>query len=197
MEAIRVLHVGYTSAVKACTQTANQVHALVVTVPADLRDKLNGNSIRVIVKVCSRFRIGGKSDVVLRSYKIVLKHPARRYELLTAEISDYKAQLKSLCRRTNPVLLAATGIAPETAAVLLVAAGDNPQRLGSEASFAALCRVSPVEASSGRIIRHRFNRGGNHPSQQSLMAYSYDTHALRRTHPKILRKTHNRRQNPA
>ena len=51
---------------------------------------------------------------------------------------------------------------------LLVAVGDNPQRLKSEASFAHLCGVAPVPASSGKTVRHRLNRGGNRDANRAL-----------------------------
>ncbi len=60
------------------------------------------------------------------------------------------------------------GIGTENAATLLVVAGDNPQRLRSEASFASLCGVSPIEASSGKVVRHRLNRGGNREANRAL-----------------------------
>jgi transposase len=60
------------------------------------------------------------------------------------------------------------GIGTDSAATLLIVAGDNPQRLGSEASFASLCGVSPIEASSGKVVRHRLNRGGNREANRAL-----------------------------
>ena len=78
-----------------------------------------------------------------------------------AEIEELTTQINHLCAQVNPALLAASGVGADTAAALLVTAGDNPERMQSEASFAALCGASPVQASSGRTIRHRLNRGGN------------------------------------
>ena len=60
------------------------------------------------------------------------------------------------------------GVGPDTAAALLVTAGDNPKRLTTEASFAALCGASPVQASSGQTIRHRLNRGGNRQANNAV-----------------------------
>ena len=82
--------------------------------------------------------------------------------------STLDAELRRLCERANPALLGACGVGAETAAALLVAAGDNPERLRSEASFAALCGTSPIEASSGRTVRHRLNRGGNRQANNAL-----------------------------
>ena len=86
---------------------------------------------------------------------------ARRHQALTAEIDELDAELLALCEQANPALLGACGVGAETAAALLAAAGDNPERMRSEAAFAALCGASPIEASSGPRTRHRLNRGGN------------------------------------
>nr|WP_207393961.1 transposase [Actinomadura formosensis] len=66
------------------------------------------------------------------------------------------------------LLLGTYGVGPDTAAALLIAAGDNPERPGTRASFAALCGVSPIEASSGRTQRHRLNRGGDRQANCAL-----------------------------
>jgi len=94
---------------------------------------------------------------------------ARRYEALSAEIAELDAQLDRLVRQVAPEeLVALAGLGTDHAATLLIVAGDNPQRLRSEASFASLCGVSPVEASSGRVVRHRLNRGGNRDANRAL-----------------------------
>jgi transposase len=59
------------------------------------------------------------------------------------------------------------------AAILLVAAGDNPDRLRGEAAFAAMCGVNPVEASSGKIVRHRLNRSGNRQANHALWRIAF------------------------
>ena len=100
--------------------------------------------------------------------KTALRALARRHQALTAEIDHYDTELLALCEHTNTALLSACGVGVEVASALLVAAGDNPDRLRSEASFAALCGVSPIEASSGRTVRHRLNRGGNRHADNAL-----------------------------
>ncbi|MFD5905809.1 transposase [Streptomyces microflavus] len=92
--------------------------------------------------------------------KVALKRLAKRYRHLSEEIADADADLRVLITRTAPDLLELPGVGTETAGQLLVAAGDNPDRLASEASFAHLCPAAPVPASSGRTDRHRLNRGG-------------------------------------
>ena len=100
--------------------------------------------------------------------KKALRHLARRYQALDAEINQLEADIRRLCAEVNPALLAAEGVGPDTAAALLAAAGDNPERMRSEKSFAALCGASPVQASSGQIVRHRLNQGGNRQANSAL-----------------------------
>src|SRR5262249_54041928 len=78
------------------------------------------------------------------------------------------AELATLVRAAAPGLVALEGVGIDTAAILLVAAGDNPERLRSEAAFAHLCGVAPIEASSGKVTRHRLNRGGNRRANSAL-----------------------------
>ena len=99
-----------------------------------------------------------------------LRHLARRYRALDTEIAQLEGEIRRLCAKANPALLTAKGVGPDTAAALLVAAGDNPKRMKSERSFAALCGASPVQASSGQTIRHRLNRGGNRQANNALWA---------------------------
>jgi transposase len=103
----------------------------------------------------------------------VLQGLARRWDPLDAEITALNAQLEPLVRLCAPELLGRPGMGPEVAAALLVAAGDNPERLRSERSFAALCGVSPVDASSGCRRRHRLNRGGNRDANRALRVIAF------------------------
>ncbi len=75
---------------------------------------------------------------------------------------------REIGRIVAPTLLALPGVGPDTAATLLIAAGDNPERLRSEATFANLCGVAPIPASSGKTTRHRLNRGGNRDANRAL-----------------------------
>ena len=169
VEAIRTLSVARRSAVKARTVAANQIDAVVVTAPEHLKDRLRALNTARTAQACARLRHPGTdSDPVLAAAKQALRSLARRHQALTAEIKHLDAELRRLCERVNPALLGARGVGAETAAALLVAAGDNPDRMRSEASFAALCGTSPVEASSGPIVRHRLNRGGNRHANNAL-----------------------------
>jgi transposase len=109
----------------------------------------------------------GKSDPG-RAVSTALRRLARRYQYLTEEIADADAELKPLVAQAAPPLLALPGIGTETAAQLLITAGDNPDRLTSEASFAHLCAAAPIPAGSGRTNRHRLNRGGDRQANNAL-----------------------------
>src|SRR5215204_4920857 len=93
---------------------------------------------------------------------------ARRSEVLSEEIAQLDVQLDRLVVETAPKLVSLPGIGIDHAATLLTVVGDNPERLKSEASFASLCGVSPVQASSGKVVRHRLNRGGNRDANRAL-----------------------------
>ena len=119
------------------------------------------------MKVCAAFRPGTAQTTIAYAKK-TLRLLARRYQALTAEIQQLDTEIRPLCARVNPALLSAPGVGPDTAAALLVTAGDNPERMRTEASFAALCGASPVQASSGPIVRHRLNRGGDRQANNAL-----------------------------
>jgi transposase len=93
---------------------------------------------------------------------------ARRHRRLSEEIAELDEQIARLVSEAVPALTALRGVGIDTAASLLVAVGDNPERLKSEASFARLCGVAPVPASSGKTVRHRLSRGGNRDANRAL-----------------------------
>ena len=123
--------------------------ALVVTAPAELRETLDNLAAGALAKRCSRFRPGPLGDPTAAA-KYALRSLARRHRQLGAEIQNLEAELDRLTRAAAPALVGTFGIGPDTAAILLVTAGSNPERLHSEAAFAALCGVSPIPASSGK-----------------------------------------------
>ena len=168
VEMIRALRAARRSAMKARTQAANQLQGLRVTAPEQLRQRLRGLSTMELVSVAARFRLGDDLRDVPSATKFALRSVARRYEALSAEIADLEAHLDRLVAQVAPELVSLSGIGTDNAATLLTVAGDNPQRLRSEASFASLCGVSPVEASSGKVVRHRLNRGGNREANRAL-----------------------------
>jgi len=166
-EALRTLRVARRSAVKARTQAGNQIRDLIVSASEELRGELGRLSLQRQVTWCARCRPGPPTDPT-EATKRSLRLLARRYQALSAEITELDQYIAEVCADANPALLAADGVGPEVASALLVAAGDNPERMRSDASFAALCGVSPVEASSGKITRHRLNRGGNRDANNAL-----------------------------
>jgi transposase len=168
VEMIRTLRAARRSAIKARTQAANQLQALRVTAPEQLRHRLRGLCTKELVRVASRFRLAGDPTDVSTATKFALRSVARRYEALSEEIDELDAHLGRLVAEAAPELVSLPGIGTENAATLLIVAGDNPWRLRSEASFASLCGVAPIEASSGKVVRHRLNRGGNREANRAL-----------------------------
>ncbi len=168
VEMIRALRAARRSAMKARTQAANQLQGLRVTAPEELLNRLRGLSTKELVAAAARFRLGDDPRDVPAATKFALRSVARRYEALSAEIAELDAHLDRLVAQVALELVSLLGIGTENAATLLIVAGDNPQRLRSEASFASLCGVSPIEASSGKVVRHRLNRGGNRDANRAL-----------------------------
>ncbi len=167
VEMIRMLKSAKDSAVKARTQAANQMKALIVTAPAQLRETLDGLTTAALATRCKSFRPGRLKDPAAAA-KYALRSLARRYRQLSKEIQDLQAELARLIWTTAPALVGVFGVGPDTAATLPIAAGGNPQRLRSEAAFASLCGVNPIPASSGKTNRHRLNRGGDRQANSAL-----------------------------
>jgi transposase len=168
VESVRVLRVAFTSARDSRTRVALQIRDLIVTAPDQLRMVLGPLSTAERVARCARFHhTGDVADPVVGT-KLALRTLARRYEALSEEMVELTSPLDDLTARANPALRGAKGVGPDVAAILLTAAGDNPKRLRNEAAFAALCGVSPIEASSGKTVRHRLNRSGNRQANHAL-----------------------------
>ena len=182
-------------ATKARTQAANQIHSVIVGAPEPVKHQLKGLNLKARVAVCARWR-PGEAQTTAAYAKKALRHLARRYQTLDAEINQLEADIRRLCAEANPALLAAKGVGPDTASVLLVAAGDNPGRMKSERSFAALCGTSPVQASSGQTIRHRLNQGGNRHANNALWPMRYHPDTYRPCHQRICDQTPGRRKEP-
>lgn len=168
VEAIRALRVVRKSAVKARTQTVNQIRTLIVTAPSCVRDKLRGLPTKELVDTLARSRPTGELADPVCSARTALRRLARRYQALDEEIKEADREIAPLVTKAAPKLVALPGLGPETAGQLLATAGDNPDRLHSEAAFAHLCGTAPVPASSGRTNRHRLNRGGDRQANAAL-----------------------------
>jgi transposase len=155
------------SALKARTQTINQLKAVLVAADPALREALSGLSNTLLIRRCTQLELDTPCDTTSAA-AYTLRLLARRILALTSEIRDLEHQITAAVTNHTPTLLTRRGIGPDNAAALLIAAGDNPDRLRSEASFAALCGVSPLEASSGRTSRRRLNRGGDRQANAAL-----------------------------
>jgi transposase len=168
VEAIRMLRIARTSAVKARTQAINQIRALLVTAPAVLREQVADLPRTELTRTLARMRPGHDLALPLNAAKAALRRLAHRHQYLDQEIGELDAQITPLVQNTAPQLLEIFGAGPESAGQLLVSAGDNPERLHSEAAFAHLAGVAPKPASSGRTHRHRLNRGGDRAANHAL-----------------------------
>ena len=168
VEMIRALRAARRSAIKARTQAANQLQSLRVTAPEELRQRLRRLTTKELASVAARFRLGDGPRDVPTATRFALRSVARRYEGLSKEIAELEAHLDRLVAQAAPELVSLPGIGTDNAATLLIVAGDNPKRLKNEASFASLCGVAPIAASSGKVVRHRLNRGGNREANRAL-----------------------------
>jgi transposase len=164
---IRVLRVARRSAVRSRTQAMNQLHNLVITAPESLRRGLRTLPAAALVDRASSFKIASTSTP-LEATKLAMGELARRHLWLGDQITRVDRELARLIPETAPALVALKGVGIEVAGALLVTAGDNPDRLRSEGSFAHLCGVAPLPASSGTTTRHRLNRGGDRAANNAL-----------------------------
>ena len=154
---------------KQRTAVTNQLHALIATAPEPLRDQLRGLTIPRVVSRSRRYHTPTDPTDPTAGTKAALRSLARRWHALTIEISELDDLITPVVTATaRPGLLAEPGVGTNTAATLIITVGSNPERITSEAAFAALCGVSPVDASSGRQQRHRLNRGGDRQANAAL-----------------------------
>jgi transposase len=169
VEALRNLRVARRSAVEQRADTQRQIKTLIVTAPDQLRAQLRGLSITKLIATCATLR-PDRADAATpaTAAKLALRSLARRHQQLSTEIADLDELLEPLVAAINPGLLDANGVGADTAGQLLVSAGENHDRLASEAAFAMLCGVAPIPASSGKTTRHRLNRGGDRQANAAL-----------------------------
>ena len=168
VEMIRALRVARQSALKARTQAANQLHALVVTAPDALRARLRAFSRAGLVAAAARLRAPAQPRTAADATRLALRSVARRYQALDRELAALDGLLGPLVAAAAPALVAVKGVGTDTAGALLTPAGDNPERLRGEAAFARLCGVAPLPASSGKTVRHRLSRSGNRAANRAL-----------------------------
>jgi transposase len=169
VEALRNLRVVRRSAVEQRADAQRQMKTLIVTAPDELRARLRGLSVKQLIAVCANQRPDpADAATPVTAVEMVLRSLARRHQQLSTEIADLDELLGPLVTAINPRLLAAHGVGTEVAGQLLVSAGENHDRLASEAAFAMLCGVAPIPASSGKTNRHRLNRGGDRQANAAL-----------------------------
>jgi transposase len=168
VEALRVLVVAKRSARTARVKALTQMRQLTYSAPDQLQARLKGLSITEFLSVAQGLRPARSRDVMTAATKASLSSLAHRVEDLEAEIAELDALIAPILEANAIELLAINGVGIDAASSLLVAAGDNPERLRSEAAWAHLCGVSPLEASSGKVTRHRLNRGGDRQANRAL-----------------------------
>ena len=162
VEEMRILMVARRSARSQRIETLNQLRHLVFTAPEPIRSRFKDRPKTGLVTEVAKLRPRKGSDPVLYTTQVTMRGLARRIQSLNTEIKSLDAILTELVTTTAPSLVGLYGVGTDTAATLLVTAGDNPDRLHSERSWAHLCGVCPIPAGSGKTDgRHRLNRGGD------------------------------------
>lgn len=169
VEALRVLRVDRAHAVKARADATRVIKSLIITAPIELREQLQGLSTAALITACARLRPDPtRMHEPVQATKRSLRDLARRHRNLSEDIAELDTLLADLVATINPALTDLPGVGVETAGQLLVTAGGNPDRLHSEAAFAALCGVAPIPASSGNTHRHRLSRGGDRQANRAI-----------------------------
>jgi transposase len=167
-EAMRALLVAKRSGREARITCLNQLRHLGFCAPDELRERFRGVPRARLAASAAALRPRAGSDPVLYATKLAMRTLGRRVLSLGQDTEALDALLAELVTVTAPSLLELYGVGVHTAAILLVAAGDNVERVRSEAAWAHLCGVAPLQASSGKMTRHRLNRGGNRQANHAL-----------------------------
>lgn len=169
VEALRNLRVARRSAVEQRADCQRQIKSLIITAAEPLRTQLRGLRLSKLIDHCAGLRPDqSRMGEPEQAAKTALRCLARRHRALSEEIDQLDALISPLVTEINPDLLTHTGVGADVAGQLLVTAGQNADRLHSEAAFAMLCGVAPVPASSGKTHRHRLNRGGDRQAIAAL-----------------------------
>ena len=167
VEAIRTLMITKRSARRDRTATINQMRALVSTAPDEIRARFARHTTLLLVTEAAAMR-PRTGELVEYTTRVALRELGRRAVYLAEEIDRLDDLLAPLVAGRAPALLAIPGVGPDTAAILLIAAGDHPERLHSEAAWAHLCGAAPIPASSGKITRRRLNPAGDRQANHAL-----------------------------
>ena len=167
-EAMRALLVAKRCGREARITCLNQLRHLGFCAPDELRERFRDVPGARLAEAAAALRPRADSDPVLYATKLAMRTLGRRVLTLGEDSEALDAVLAELVTVTAPSLLELYGVGVHTAAILLVAAGDNAERVHSEAAWAHLCGVAPLQASSGKTTRHRLNRGGNRQANHAL-----------------------------
>jgi transposase len=150
------------------TQAINQARALIMTGPEELRARFVRRSPGQLTEAIAALR-PRPGDVPGYATRVALRELGRRAQFPDAQLDRLDELIGPLVTARAPGLLALHGVGPDTAAMLLAAAGDHPERLRSESSWAHLRGVAPIPASSGKTAgRYRLNRGGDRQANSAL-----------------------------
>ncbi len=168
VEAIRVLLIAYRSGRETRTKCLNQLRHLGFCAPDDLRERFRGVAVGALARDAAGLRPSRAGDPVVYATKLAMQTLGHRVVNIDADCARLNRELTTLVQSTAPTLVALHGVGTHTAALLLVAAGDNAGRIRSEAAFAHLCGVAPIRAAFGNTTRHRLNRGGNRQANHAL-----------------------------
>jgi transposase len=168
IEPLRALHNARRSAVKARRATQVQIRQQLIVAPDTVREKYRDLSIVRLIKALAGARPAAHPDPHDRGVLVALKTLAKRHQFLTIQINELERDLIDLINQMAPHLLQVRGVGVATGAQLLITSGSNPERLRTEASFAALCGTAPVPASSGKTTRHRLSKGGDRHANNAL-----------------------------
>ncbi len=169
VEALRVLRTTRKSAVRARRTALQLLRSVIIAAPDEVRDPVRSLTRMQLVRTCASWRPDRvAADDPAVAARVALRSLCRRYLELTDEIADLDELIEPLVRSLAPRLVEALGVGIEVAGQLLVTAGDNPDRLRSEAGFAKLCGAAPLPASTRLTQRHRLNRGGGRQANSAL-----------------------------
>ena len=168
VESLRVLRAERATAMRARVAVMNQVQSILVSAPEPLRAKYRGLTSEARMAALEKTRPAGDMSEPLNATGTALKRLAVRYRALHQELALIDVELDAIITTIAPMLRDLHGVGTDVASQLLVTVGDNPERIGTEAQFAALIGVAPVPASSGKTTRHRLSRGGDRQANKAI-----------------------------
>ena len=168
VEALRVLRAERSTAMRARVAVMTQIKSILVSAPETLRARYRRLANTAMIAALENSRPGGHIADPGNATSIVLKRLARRYRVLDQELALIDIELDTLVTAHAPMLRDLRGVGTDTASQLLVTVGDNPERIATEAKFAALVGVAPIPASSGKTTRHRLSRSGDRQANKAI-----------------------------